>query len=150
MKGDCEFVDSIKKIVIPNNDEDEFGRLFEIVTKKYHISTQSLSLITGIEEELINKQVYGHDLATLNQLLVMLSTGMEQVGEDERVRGIIEVLNQVFNITSQTIALYSKVDENDVEQMLNGNYGQISFENRYRIATTSIFLHYLFKRTSLR
>ena len=80
----------------------------------------------------------------------MLSTGMEQVGEDERVRGIIEVLNQVFNITSQTIALYSRVDENDVEQMLNGNYGQISFENRYRIATTSIFLHYLFKRTSLR
>ncbi|GAB6928889.1 hypothetical protein JCM10914A_28720 [Paenibacillus sp. JCM 10914] len=143
-------MDSIKKIVIPNNDEDEFGRMFEIVTNKYHISTQSLGLITGIDEELINKQEYGHDLTTLKQLLVMLSTGMEQVGEDERVRGILEVLNQVFNITCQTIALYSKVDENDVEQMLNGNYDQISFENRYRIATTSIFLHYLFNKTSLR
>lgn len=136
-------MDSTRKIV-PSNGEGEFKKLFDTVTEKYRVSVQSLSKITGINEEVIVKQEYGPELTSLQQMIVMLSTGMEMVDENERVKGIIEVLNYVFNITNETIALYSKVDVSDVELFLN-DYNLVSFEKRYRIATTTLFLHYLFK-----
>jgi len=137
-------MDPINKIV-PLHGEGEYSALFETVTKKYQISIQSLSKITGIDEEVIVEQEYNHELTELKHLLVMLTTGMEQVDENDRVKAIIEVLYHVYHITGETIALYSKVELEDVVLFLKGDYHSIPFEKRYRIAVTTIFMHYLFK-----
>lgn len=141
-------MDPIKKIV-PLHGEEEYSALFETVTKKYQISIQSLSKITGIDEEVIVRQEYDHELTDLKHLLVILSTGMEQVNENDRVKAIIEVLHRVYHITSETIALYSKVELDDVVLFLKGDYHSIPFEKRYRIAVTAMFLHYLFKPATI-
>ncbi|WP_422661309.1 HTH domain-containing protein [Paenibacillus sp. EC2-1] len=138
-------MNSVKSISSLGGDGD-FNKMLERVTGRYGVSLDTLSKITGVSMDVIaSKEYSGGELASLRNLLIILTIGMEEVNEDDRVKGVIEVLKDVFGITNKTIALYSRVDVNDIEVFLNGDFESISFEKRYRIAVTTLFLHYLCK-----
>ncbi|MGM1045912.1 MAG: HTH domain-containing protein [Bacillota bacterium] len=135
--------------------DDEFRALLINTMDTYQITTHSLSKITGIDENVITGFANGDmdvsidlrkDFNSLLELITMLSIGMEKVDENDRVRAIIEGLNHVYDITIDTLALYSKVHSDDILQFLK-DVNSVPLEKRYRIAVTSLFLHYLFKQS---
>ena len=66
------------------------------------------------------------------------------IREDERIKGVIEVLVQIFGLEYETISLYAGLEKQDVENFMK-DANLIDYEKRYKLATTSMMLHYLFK-----
>jgi hypothetical protein len=131
--------------------------LLRIVIERYKITTQSLSKISGIEEEVISDLVKGRgDLSNLpdnivmnfHTLVMMLAIGTSQVEADKRLMAIIEGLNLQFDISLESIALYAKLDKNDVQHFME-EPNSISYEKRFNLAVTSLFLQFLFKPPAL-
>lgn len=134
--------------------EDEFRALLNDTMNTYQITAQSLSRITGMDKHIIEDFAIGgkdipdehrNDFIALFDLISMLSVGMEQVNENDRVRAVIEGLIHAFDISIDTLALYAKVESEEIQQFLK-EPGGIPLEKRYRIAVTSLFLYYLFKQ----
>lgn len=66
------------------------------------------------------------------------------VNEDDRVKGVIDVLISKFEISYETLSIYSGLELGDLQSFMN-NTNFISCEKKYKLAVASIFLHYLFK-----
>ena len=62
---------------------------------------------------------------------------------DERVKAIIEILNDDYQISAKTLALYAKIEENDVDEFMK-DCDSLAFEKRYRLAVVVLFLFKLF------
>ena len=127
-------------------------RLF-IAVQKYKVSYDTLQQVTGIEvlwlKEYIenNRELYllSHETMTqLAEIAGLLVDGMQLVSEDERIKGVIDVLVQVFGITFATLSLYTGIEEQEIRRFMS-NPSQIDYEKKYKIATASMFLHYIFK-----
>ena len=140
--------------------------------KSYKIELKSLSKITGIDyawlkdfmdgknsflnfytnninfnennKESINNSNIPNP-SYLSNMIYMLSDGMFMISEDDRVKGVIDVLIGEFEIKYETIAIYAKLELEDVQNFMNDT-NSISIEKKYKLAITSLFLHYLFKR----
>ncbi|WP_019908694.1 HTH domain-containing protein [Paenibacillus sp. HW567] len=126
--------------------------LLKIVIEKYRVSPQSLSKITGLDVNEINdlaqnkvSDVSKTSNIAFDQLIIMLSIGMELVDTNDRVKGIIEVLIQEYEITIETIALYANLSTENILSFFR-DYDSIPYNEKYQLAVTSLFLHYLFKR----
>jgi len=135
-----------------NNDPRE---LLKILLKKYKLSTDSLSKITGIKNEVILNYANGEDddLSSLSpnnkldfmDLIMLLTLGMEAANEDERVYYVIETLTSEFSISTETIALYANLEHKEVENFLE-DHTSISIEKKYKLGITVLFLHYICKQ----
>ena len=64
---------------------------------------------------------------------------MELVTADERVKAIIEHLNTRFQISNETLALYSHIQEKELNDFINDS-NTLSYEKRYRLAAVVLFL----------
>lgn len=76
-------------------------------------------------------------------MIALLSEGMTQVIADERVKAIIEILNEKFEISSKTLALYAKIEEREIDEFMV-ECDSLSFEKRYHLAVVVLFLFKLF------
>lgn len=76
---------------------------------------------------------------SLGIFIGLLSDGMELVTADERVKAIIEHLNTSFQISNETLALYSHIQENELNDFINDS-NNLSYEERYRLAVVVLFL----------
>lgn len=136
--------------------EDGPGALLKRVLEVYKITPNTLSKISGIEEDVILGYLNGrndfaelgnsHSKLNFDSLLFMLAKGIQMIDESERVKGVIDILNQHWGISYETIALYAKLDTNDVQQFMK-DPKSISIDKKYSLSVTSLFLHYLFKPT---
>ena len=72
-------------------------------------------------------------------MIGLLSDGMTLVTADERVKAIIEILNDNFQISAKTLALYAKIEEKDVDEFMR-DFDSLAFEKRYRLAVVVLFL----------
>ena len=68
-----------------------------------------------------------------------------KINEDERVKGIIDVLINEFEINNETIAIYSGLELGDLQSFMNDT-NSVSCEKKYKLAVASLFLHYLLKK----
>lgn len=68
---------------------------------------------------------------------------MTLITENERVKAIIEILNDNFQISAKTLALYAKIEEKDLDEFMR-DYDSLAFEKRYRLAVVVLFLFKLF------
>jgi hypothetical protein len=82
--------------------------------------------------------------AHLSNMIYMLSEGVAMIKEDDRVKGVIDVLRDEFEISYETLALYSKIELEDLQKFMSDT-NSISCEKKYKLAVASLFLHYLFK-----
>lgn len=76
-------------------------------------------------------------------MIGLLSDGMTLVTADERVKVIIEILNANFQISAETLALYAKIEEKDLDEFMRG-CDSLTFEKRSRLAVVVLFLFKLF------
>ncbi|MGG1618523.1 HTH domain-containing protein [Paenibacillus sp. NRS-1782] len=88
----------------------------------------------------------GDSRMNFDSLIFMLANGIQMIDENERVKGIIDILNQHWGVSYETIALYAKLDTNDVQQFMK-DPESISIDKKYSLSVISLFLHYLFKPT---
>ncbi|MBZ9687481.1 hypothetical protein G9F72_014210 [Clostridium estertheticum] len=140
--------------------------------KNYKIELKSLSKITGIDyvwlkdfmDEKNNFLDFFTNLKNFNEknkdsinnsnipnpsylsnMIFMLSDGILMINEDDRTKGVIDVLISEFEIKYETLAIYAKLELEDVQNFMNDTHS-ISIEKKYKLAVASLFLHYLFKR----
>ena len=77
----------------------------------------------------------------------MLNDGILSIDNDTRVKVIIEHLLYDLKIDLETLAIYSEVTIDDLKSFINDT-NSISYEKKYKLATKSLFMHFLFKEIS--
>ena len=122
--------------------------------RKYAITYDTLHKVTGIGADWLKEYIEkNHGLwyslsheqqSQLAKIAGLLVDGMQLISEDERIRGILDVLVQDFGITYETLSLYSGLDEDDIAVFMRDTT-VVDFERKYKLATVSMFLHYIFK-----
>lgn len=138
------------------HNNDIKGMLIYLI-KNFKFKVASISKLTGIEvdklEKLINGKVEFLELAlpieqfsTLTRIVSMLNDGISSVDDDARVKSIIEHLIHNLEIDLETIAIYSEVNIDDIKSFMNDT-DSISYEKKYKLATKSLFMHFLFKKS---
>lgn len=124
--------------------------------KEYNITLNTLNKVTGIDINWLSDYIKGKkesdDLsleksAFLWEITIFLSEGIKMVSEDERIKGVIDVLAQIFGLEYETISLYSGLEKQDIENFMR-DPNLIDYEKKYKLATASMMLHYLFKNSN--
>ena len=124
-----------------------------ISIKEYKITLNTLNKITGIDINWLSEYINGikerDDLpiekyGLLWEITIFLSEGLKMVSDDERIKGVIDVLVQIFGLTFETISLYAGLEKHDIENFMEDTTS-IDYEKKYKLATGSMMLHYLFK-----
>lgn len=125
--------------------------------KEYGITLNTLNKVTGVEidwlSDYISEKKQLHDLpiekyGSLYEIIIFLSDGIKMVSEDERIKSVIDVLIQIFGLNQKTISLYAGLEEQDIDNFMRDT-SLIDFEKKYKLATASMILHYLFKNPNL-
>lgn len=138
-----------------NNDIKE---MLIYVIKNFKFKVASISKLTGIEVDKLEKLINGkvellelslpiEQFSTLTRIVSMLSDGIPSVDDDSRVKSIIEHLICNLEINLETIAIYSEVNIDDLKSFMKDT-NSISYEKKYKLATKSLFMHFLFKEIS--
>ncbi|NRT72785.1 HTH domain-containing protein [Clostridium beijerinckii] len=93
-----------------------------------------------------NKELVGNpkcpEPSSLSNKIYILSEGISSINEDERVKGIIDGLIIDFGIRYDTLAMYSGIVLEDVQNFMKDT-NSITYENKYKLAVASLFLHFL-------
>ena len=111
--------------------------------KVYDFFSNSVNIGQNNEESLKNSNI--PNPSHLCNMIFMLSEGIMMVNEDDRVKGVIDVLISEFEISYETLAIYSELELGDLQSFMNDS-NSVSCEKKYKLAVASIFLHYLFKK----
>ena len=167
-------INSIKTIVSTNlnQSEDVIRKDIENLLENYKIELKSLSKMIGVDYVWLKDYMDGknklHDFFTniinsgenkeesfknsnipnpshLSNIIFMLSEGIVMINEDDRVKGVIDVLIGEFEISYETLAIYSGLELGDLQSFMNDT-NSISCEKKYKLAVASLFLHYLCKK----
>lgn len=167
-------INSIKTIISTNlnQTEDVIRKDIENLLKNYKIELKSLSKMIGVDYVWLKDYMDGKNnlydffnnsvnIGENNQenlknsnipnpshlcnMIFMLSEGIMMVNEDDRVKGVIDVLISEFEISYETLAIYSGLELGDLQSFMNDS-NSVSCEKKYKLAVASIFLHYLFKK----
>jgi predicted GTPase len=124
----------------------------KMVLEDYKITPNTFGLISGLDEKtVLDFSNHKTDLNHLSNeqnghivsMIALLSGGMTFVTADERVKAIIEILNDDYQISAKTLALYAKIEEKDVDEFIR-DCDSLTFEKRYRLAVVVLFLFKLF------
>lgn len=122
------------------------------VLEDFKITPYSFSLISGLDEKTVldfsnHKTDVNHlsdeQKGHIVSMIALLSGGMTLVTADERVTAIIGILNDDYQISSKTLALFAKIEEKDVDEFIR-DCDSLPFEKRYRLAVIVLFLFKLF------
>lgn len=118
------------------------------ILEKYKMSPKTFGLISGINEEEVLEYAYENSTRSnlplekeflIGTIIGLLSHGMETVTADERIKAIIEHLNTSFQISNETLALYSHIQKKELNDFINDS-NTLSYEKRYRLAVVVLFL----------
>lgn len=115
------------------------------------LSVEMLQEATGIEKDSLEKFLFENgvklssdDMKDSQRRLRLfgisdcLIEGMK-VPEDERVKGIIDVLVQVYGMSLKMISSYADIEEQEISDFLSGS-NQMSYEKKYRLAVKTFSL----------
>ncbi|MBU5438791.1 hypothetical protein KQI42_12255 [Tissierella sp. MSJ-40] len=97
------------------------------------------------KKEIFEENQLNENYLKLEYISTFLSGAISLISPDDRVKGIIEYLMEEYNISYNTISLYADIEKEDIEDFMK-DANSISYEKKYRLATTSLFLHFLFKK----
>ncbi|SHH96802.1 HTH domain-containing protein [Desulfosporosinus lacus] len=144
----------MQRIRIALGHDDIFREKLLIAIKEYKITLNTLNKVTEIDINWLSDYINGNkellDLPREKQFLLLnlitfLSEGIQTISEDERIKGVIDLLIQIFGLELETISLYAGLEKQDIEDFMNDTTS-IDFEKKYKLATASMMLHYLFKK----
>ena len=136
------------------SNKDDTKENIKSLLEDYKFTLKSLSKISGLDYLWLTNFVDGKttlndltisDRLSLSNMIFMLSDGISMIDEDVRVNHIIESLVSSFGINLETLAIYARIEEEDVKNFMKDT-NSISYEKRYKLSTASLFLHFLFKQ----
>ncbi len=139
-----------------SNCNDLFREKVQTVLKEYKLTLKTLSKVTGIDYVWLtnyvnSKSSYGElsliDMSTLSTVLILLTDGMKMINDDERVKSVIDILVNEFEIKLETLAIYAGLKIDDVDNFMKDT-NSISYEKKYKLATKTLSLNYIFKQPS--
>lgn len=115
------------------------------------ISKKTLSIASGVESDALTNFLKGQKNALvpkeeqyLFDLAIFLTDGMDFIEDDERLRGIIDVLRDIYQIDYATLSRYLNQNENIlIDFMEHREY--ISTEQKYHIQSRLFMLYYVLK-----
>lgn len=123
--------------------------------QKDKLSIETFSIATGIEEKSLSNFLNGNPLKfpigkriqimeRINLVVGMLSEGMELVQDDDRIKAIIEELNNTYKMNNKAISQYVGISEEQLQNFIN-EPKNTSYETRYHIAAKAYALLCTFK-----
>lgn len=132
---------------------DMIRERLSVVVNEYKISLDTVHKATGVDLEWLSN--YISEKTTLDTLpmdkygrlfdvIAVLSDGVKLVDDDERIKGIIDVLVQLFGVTFAALSAITGLEQQEIEQFTQ-NPSTLDYEKKYNLATKSLFLHYVFK-----
>ncbi len=136
------------------NGKDLFREKLKTIVGEYKITLKTLSKVTGIDYLWLTDYIDGkgnyidlssRDRSSLWDMLMMLSDGVPAVKEDNRIKAVINVLAAQLEISHETLGIYAGIEAEDVQSFMR-DASSISYEKKYKLATVTLFLHYLFKK----
>ena len=136
------------------SNKDETREKLQHLIQYHKFTLKSLSKIFELDcswlTNFLDGKVGWHDLPNMDRAsfldtISMLSDGIMSVNEDTRIKAVIDVLGSEFEITYETIAVYAGIELEELQRFMT-DPNSISYEKRYKLSTTSLFLHYLFKK----
>lgn len=131
--------------------EDKLNHLLE----EGKISIQTLECITGLDSKTISLFLTGEGVLSdsyeensrwilrLTEIAMMLDEGMK-ISDNERIKGIIDVLCEVYKMKYKEIACCIGIEEREIINFLN-KPEQVSYEKRYQLAVKISMLNLVFK-----
>ncbi|WP_343210645.1 HTH domain-containing protein [Anaerolentibacter hominis] len=126
-----------------------YEELLERLTGEYHISLETLAGLFQIDARLLqNLEVCG-DLVPVKQRMEITNMMhvlyfMSEFSIFERNRAVLDVLFQIHKLLPSTVAHLAKVSEDDIALFMKDE-SAVPDDVKYRIASTALFLHFLFK-----
>ncbi|SDG58822.1 HTH domain-containing protein [Desulfosporosinus hippei] len=78
-------------------------------------------------------------------LTIFLTEGIKTFNEDERIKSVIDLLIQIFGLEMEALSLYAGLEKQDIEKFMKDTTS-IDYEKKFKLATASMMLHYLFKK----
>lgn len=135
----------VKDVQIGKSDGEMLRRLID----EYKMNTKTISKLLELEPLVLENFIRNENAVPMirrgeisNTLAVLYH--ISEITPDERNRAIIDVLVQEYSIEFQTIASMAGIEDEELINFMKGNE-PISYEVKYKIATLSMFLHFLFK-----
>lgn len=138
------------------SDQRGVRELLLHLLENFKFQLSCLSKITGVDLDLLKKFLDGQthftelsieQMSKFTNTIHMLSDGILTIDNNDRIKGIIDHLTYDLEISLETIAIYSEISTEDLESFIK-DANSISYEKRYKLATKSLFLHFLFKEIS--
>lgn len=140
-----------------NNEETESelhigedsGEMLNCLIEEYGMNTNSLSKVLDIESAFLddfneNKNNIPMEKRVFFNGILDTLYYIPKITPDERNRAIIDGLTEEYHISIYTIARMADVRKEDIENFMNRD-NSISDNIKYKIATVSMFLHFIFK-----
>ncbi len=123
--------------------------------KKDKLSIETFSIATGVEEKTLSNFLNGSPLKfpvgkrnktmeRINLVVGMLTEGIELVQDDDRIKAIIEELNNTYKIDNKALSQYVGISEEQLQNFIN-EPTNASYEIRYHIAAKVYALLCTFK-----
>lgn len=145
----CDKVDKsnneVKDVQVGKSNEE----MLQYLISEYKMNTKTLSKLLEVEPSvlddfnknknaipIIRRGEIGNTLAVLYYI--------SEITGDERNRAVIDVLTQEHDIEFATIVRMAEVEEEELIKFMGRNE-EVSNEVKYKIATISMFLHFIFK-----
>lgn len=127
--------------------------------REYEITYDTLHKVTGIDADWLKEYIEQNNRlwyslsneaqVRLAETAGLLVDGMQVVSADDRIKGIIDVLVKTFGITYETLSLYAGIKEQDIGAFMQDST-VLDYERKYKLATVSMFLHYIFKPNEIK
>lgn len=92
----------------------------------------------------INKNIKSEDVAYLDELTMQLSFGLTFVNQDERIKGILDMLINYFGFQSAELSKLLDIDEEIIQRVYDGK--EIDIHSKLHLAVSDAHLFYVLKR----
>lgn len=137
------------------DEEEQLKNDIMVLLRRRTGNLRTLSAATGIPMEWLAdylddkkelQELPMEQRRMLAHLVLFLSKGMDMVSEDERLRTVIECLRDNYELSYEALAIYAHLEVKDIEAFIK-NPCSISYEKKFHLAVSAMFLRFLLKRT---
>lgn len=115
------------------------------------ISKETLCIASGLTQAQVEEYLTGdsaslkkEDVYYLDELGMLLGSGLHAASEDERIRAILECLLDVYKFNIEQLSKLLNVDSLTIEKILSG--AAMDAQSKYEFAVREAYLFYALKK----
>lgn len=129
---------NIEKIMSDLIEDDKIP--VKAICTAANISEEQFAAYTKGEPENLSSR----DISYLNELSMILGVGINSCDADERLKGIVESLIEVYGFTVNQLSNLLNINYNSIQDLLDGK--KVDINEKYSMAVSVSYLFYALKR----